>query len=245
MALPNEHQLTFDQYVDAQSMFAAIKARFGGNEATKKTQKALLKQQYENFSASSSESLDSILSASRLVSTIGNSGCVMPSVQSPKGSQLVHEDLSKLMYDLEDGFKVRSLSTAIKWEILPEECSSTRSKHTTMVLDLIGVTWQRKKFRQTWHSQTLSDTDFKAASYKRGLATLEGLEEFKEPEGGSANNRGNRIPVNTVQGSVKLVDLLVASIWLMLPMSKLVNAAGEKVNAAESLLVVSTEVNAN
>ncbi|GJV62695.1 ribonuclease H-like domain-containing protein [Tanacetum coccineum] len=44
MALPNEHQLTFDQYVDAQSMFAAIKARFGGNEATKKTQKALLQR---------------------------------------------------------------------------------------------------------------------------------------------------------------------------------------------------------
>ncbi|GJW44643.1 hypothetical protein Tco_0073442 [Tanacetum coccineum] len=44
MALPNEHQLTFNQYVDAQSMFAAIKARFGGNEATKRTQKALLKQ---------------------------------------------------------------------------------------------------------------------------------------------------------------------------------------------------------
>ncbi|GJY28876.1 ribonuclease H-like domain-containing protein [Tanacetum coccineum] len=45
MALPNEHQLTFNQYVDAQSMFVAIKARFGGNDATKKTQKALLKQQ--------------------------------------------------------------------------------------------------------------------------------------------------------------------------------------------------------
>ncbi|GJW44608.1 hypothetical protein Tco_0073407 [Tanacetum coccineum] len=28
MALPNEHQLTFNQYVDAQSMFVAIKARF-------------------------------------------------------------------------------------------------------------------------------------------------------------------------------------------------------------------------
>ncbi|GKF37654.1 hypothetical protein Tco_0114412, partial [Tanacetum coccineum] len=35
-------------------------SRFGGNEATRKTQKALLKQQYENFNASSSESLDSI-----------------------------------------------------------------------------------------------------------------------------------------------------------------------------------------
>ncbi|GJT02214.1 hypothetical protein Tco_0823383 [Tanacetum coccineum] len=46
-------------YVDAQSMFVAIKARFGGNDATKKTQKALLKQQYENFNAyDSSESLD-------------------------------------------------------------------------------------------------------------------------------------------------------------------------------------------
>ncbi|GJR20852.1 hypothetical protein Tco_0969379 [Tanacetum coccineum] len=38
----------------------SIKACFGGNDATKKTQKALLKQQYENFNATSSESLDSI-----------------------------------------------------------------------------------------------------------------------------------------------------------------------------------------
>ncbi|GKB59247.1 putative ribonuclease H-like domain-containing protein, partial [Tanacetum coccineum] len=60
MALPNEHQLTFSQYPDAKTMFVAIKTRFGGNEATKKTQKTLLKQQYENFSASSAESLDSI-----------------------------------------------------------------------------------------------------------------------------------------------------------------------------------------
>ncbi|GJY58893.1 putative ribonuclease H-like domain-containing protein [Tanacetum coccineum] len=36
-------------------MFVAIKARFGGNDATNKTQKALLKQQYENFNASSSD----------------------------------------------------------------------------------------------------------------------------------------------------------------------------------------------
>ncbi|GJT11306.1 retrovirus-related pol polyprotein from transposon TNT 1-94 [Tanacetum coccineum] len=30
MALPNEHQLTFSQYSDAKTMFAAIKTRFGG-----------------------------------------------------------------------------------------------------------------------------------------------------------------------------------------------------------------------
>ncbi|GJV74935.1 ribonuclease H-like domain-containing protein [Tanacetum coccineum] len=60
MALPNEHQLTFSQYPDAKSMFAAIETRFGGNAATKKTQKTFLKQQYQNFSATSVESLDSI-----------------------------------------------------------------------------------------------------------------------------------------------------------------------------------------
>ncbi|GJX65051.1 putative ribonuclease H-like domain-containing protein [Tanacetum coccineum] len=42
MALPNEHQLTFSQYSDAKTMFVAIETRFGGNEATKKTQKTLL-----------------------------------------------------------------------------------------------------------------------------------------------------------------------------------------------------------
>ncbi|GJW50225.1 hypothetical protein Tco_0091576 [Tanacetum coccineum] len=44
IALPNEHQLTFSQYSDAKTMFAAIKTRFGGNEATKKTQKTLLQK---------------------------------------------------------------------------------------------------------------------------------------------------------------------------------------------------------
>ncbi|GKC05809.1 hypothetical protein Tco_0997419 [Tanacetum coccineum] len=60
MALPNEHLMTFNQYKDAQTLFAAIQTRFGGNEATKKTQKTLLKQMYENFSAPSTKSLDSI-----------------------------------------------------------------------------------------------------------------------------------------------------------------------------------------
>ncbi|GJX36352.1 hypothetical protein Tco_0247909, partial [Tanacetum coccineum] len=51
MALPNEHLMTFNQYKDAKTLFAAIQTRFGGNEAIKKTQKTLLKQMYENFSA--------------------------------------------------------------------------------------------------------------------------------------------------------------------------------------------------
>ncbi|GKA93700.1 ribonuclease H-like domain-containing protein [Tanacetum coccineum] len=43
---------------DVKSLLEAIKNRFKGNAATKKTQRNLLKQQYENFSAPSSETLD-------------------------------------------------------------------------------------------------------------------------------------------------------------------------------------------
>ncbi|GKA41555.1 hypothetical protein Tco_0734215 [Tanacetum coccineum] len=39
MTLPSEHLLTFNKHKDAKSLFEAIEARFGGNEATKKTQR--------------------------------------------------------------------------------------------------------------------------------------------------------------------------------------------------------------
>nr|GEW49501.1 reverse transcriptase domain-containing protein [Tanacetum cinerariifolium] len=55
MVLPNEHLMTFNQYKDAKTLFAAIETRLGGNEATKKTQKTLLKQLYEKFSATSTK----------------------------------------------------------------------------------------------------------------------------------------------------------------------------------------------
>nr|GEU98239.1 ribonuclease H-like domain-containing protein [Tanacetum cinerariifolium] len=43
---------------DSKSLMEAIEKRFGGNKETKKVQKTLLSQQYENFSGTSSESLD-------------------------------------------------------------------------------------------------------------------------------------------------------------------------------------------
>nr|GEV33983.1 ribonuclease H-like domain-containing protein [Tanacetum cinerariifolium] len=67
MTLPNEHIMTFNQYKDAKTLFATIQIRFYGNEATKKTQKTLLKQMYENFSAPSTESLDSNFNSLRKI----------------------------------------------------------------------------------------------------------------------------------------------------------------------------------
>ncbi|GJY46978.1 putative ribonuclease H-like domain-containing protein [Tanacetum coccineum] len=78
MALPNEHQLIFSQYPDAKSIFATIETRFGGNAATKKTQKTLLKQQYENFSATSAKSLDSIFNRlQKIVSRLAILGVII------------------------------------------------------------------------------------------------------------------------------------------------------------------------
>ncbi|GJR41821.1 retrovirus-related pol polyprotein from transposon TNT 1-94, partial [Tanacetum coccineum] len=65
-------------YPDAKSMFAAIETRFGGNAATKKTQKTLLKQQYKNFSATSAESLDSIFNRlQKIVSRLAILGVII------------------------------------------------------------------------------------------------------------------------------------------------------------------------
>ncbi|GJX14497.1 hypothetical protein Tco_0206255 [Tanacetum coccineum] len=58
MALPNKDQLKFHSYKDAKLLMEAIEKRYGGNKESKKVQRTLLKQQYENFTGSSSETMD-------------------------------------------------------------------------------------------------------------------------------------------------------------------------------------------
>ncbi|GKE64428.1 hypothetical protein Tco_1518589 [Tanacetum coccineum] len=58
MGIPNEHQLKFNSIKDAKKLLEVVEKRFGGNATTRKTQRNLLKQQYENFTAPSSEMLD-------------------------------------------------------------------------------------------------------------------------------------------------------------------------------------------
>nr|GFA20741.1 ribonuclease H-like domain-containing protein [Tanacetum cinerariifolium] len=58
LSLPDEHQLRFSKYKAARELWTTILRTFGGNEATKKTKKNLLKQQYGNFKAGGSETLE-------------------------------------------------------------------------------------------------------------------------------------------------------------------------------------------
>ncbi|GKF07984.1 hypothetical protein Tco_0042208 [Tanacetum coccineum] len=58
MGIPNEHQLKFNSIKDAKKLLEAVETIFGGNAATRKTQRNLLKHQYKNFTAPSSKMLD-------------------------------------------------------------------------------------------------------------------------------------------------------------------------------------------
>ncbi|GJS16675.1 hypothetical protein Tco_0411147 [Tanacetum coccineum] len=58
MALPNKDQIKFHSYQDAKLLMEAIEKRYGGNKESKKVQRTLLKQQYENFAALSLETMD-------------------------------------------------------------------------------------------------------------------------------------------------------------------------------------------
>ncbi|GJY64752.1 hypothetical protein Tco_0466212 [Tanacetum coccineum] len=58
LAIPDEHLLKFNVVKDENTLWEAIKTIFGGNKESKKMQKTIRKQQYENFAASRSEGLD-------------------------------------------------------------------------------------------------------------------------------------------------------------------------------------------
>ncbi|GJS12506.1 hypothetical protein Tco_0406978 [Tanacetum coccineum] len=79
MALPNEHQLKFNSYTDAKTLMQAVENKFGGNTATKNTQKNLLKHQYENFVASNTEVIEQTYKRlQKLISQLEMHGEVIP-----------------------------------------------------------------------------------------------------------------------------------------------------------------------
>nr|GEX11353.1 hypothetical protein [Tanacetum cinerariifolium] len=74
LSLPDDHQQQFSKYKTARELWAVILKTFGGNEATKKTKKNLLKQQNGNFKAEGSETLEQTFN--RLENEDGNTACV-------------------------------------------------------------------------------------------------------------------------------------------------------------------------
>ncbi|KAJ9547448.1 hypothetical protein OSB04_019991 [Centaurea solstitialis] len=55
LAIPNEYQHQFCNCADAKALWNALEKRFSGTKSTKRNQKAVLKQQYENFMSTKNE----------------------------------------------------------------------------------------------------------------------------------------------------------------------------------------------
>nr|GEW45482.1 hypothetical protein [Tanacetum cinerariifolium] len=110
------------------------KQDFGRNEAIKKTQKTLLKQLYENFSATGTDSFDLIFNKLQklvsqlavLVSIANLSDATMYAflANQPNGSQLVHEDLEQIH---EDDLEEMDL----KWQLALLSMRAKRNQETT------------------------------------------------------------------------------------------------------------------
>ncbi|GKD75898.1 hypothetical protein Tco_1334180 [Tanacetum coccineum] len=75
----DEYQLRFHTIKDAKYLWAAIKSRFGGNVESKKMQKNVLKQQFENFYVSDTEGLDKAYDwFQKLISLLEFHGAAVP-----------------------------------------------------------------------------------------------------------------------------------------------------------------------
>ncbi|KAI3729290.1 hypothetical protein L6452_17943 [Arctium lappa] len=57
LAIPNEYQHQFCNCTDAEMLWNALEKRFSSTKSTKRNQKAILKQQYENFMSTKNESM--------------------------------------------------------------------------------------------------------------------------------------------------------------------------------------------
>ncbi|GKE19642.1 hypothetical protein Tco_1427219 [Tanacetum coccineum] len=108
MALPNKDQLKFHSYKDAKFLMEAIEKRYGGNKESKKVQRTLLKQQYENFSGSSSETMDQTFDRlQKLISQL-----------EIQGEVIAQEDMNlKLLRSLPSEWKTHALIWRNKEEI--------------------------------------------------------------------------------------------------------------------------------
>ncbi|GJX78226.1 ribonuclease H-like domain-containing protein [Tanacetum coccineum] len=118
MALPNKDQLKFHSYKDAKLLMEAIEKRYGGHKESKKVQRTLLKQQYENFAGLSSDEMDQTFDRlQKLISQL-----------EIQGEVIAQEDMNlKLLRSLPSEWK----TNALIWRNNTNSNSSTNKADNT------------------------------------------------------------------------------------------------------------------
>ncbi|GKC60445.1 ribonuclease H-like domain-containing protein [Tanacetum coccineum] len=103
---------------DAKKLLEAVETRFGRNEATKKTQRNLLKQQYENFTALRSEMLDQTFDwIQKLVYEPEVKGGLAPSFKVSTASTQVNAANSTNIDNLSDAVIYDMKEMDLRWQI--------------------------------------------------------------------------------------------------------------------------------
>nr|GEW98146.1 hypothetical protein [Tanacetum cinerariifolium] len=174
---------------DAKTLMEAIEKRFGGNKETKKVQKTLLKQQYENFTGSNSESLDQI--HDRLQKLISQLEIL--------GESLSQEDINlNTNESVSDDASVSAASAKVPFSALPNQIDADdleeidlkwqmamltmRAKSVKVLEAMIGAFRQKKNqpTMPSWHSPPqvlpvliMRKSQFDVISYKTGLKSVE------------------------------------------------------------------------
>ncbi|GJZ99495.1 hypothetical protein Tco_0672046 [Tanacetum coccineum] len=121
LAIPDEYLLKFHNVTDAKSLWAAIKARFGGNEESKKMQKNVLKHQFENFTTASNESRDKAYDMfQKLISQL-----------EVHGDPISKEDINQKVYEDEMKRSSSSTSTSQNLAFLSSENTSSTNEVST------------------------------------------------------------------------------------------------------------------
>nr|GEV85183.1 hypothetical protein [Tanacetum cinerariifolium] len=154
MVLPNEPLMTSNQYKDAKYLFDAIITRFGGNDATRKTQKTLLKQMYENFYAQSTKSLDSIFNRlQKIISQLAVLGeSILKEELNLKFLRILTSKWNTLVSN-NNLFTQGSRSNLREQQVvseLVEKLWSKKNKHPNLILFITVL-----KYIQKWNNQPL------------------------------------------------------------------------------------------
>ncbi|GKC58999.1 hypothetical protein Tco_1086597 [Tanacetum coccineum] len=182
MALPNEHRLTFCQYPDAKSMFAAIETRFGVVWMNKPEVKTMsIDDLYNNFkiveqkvkktvgTSSGGQNLAFMTALSSSSTNDANTACSQVSAASPSDLEQIHEDDLKAM-DLK--WQLSLLSVRAK-KYLPGRTEHQEEGRSVQKSRQPGTQGNNEDTSSQAMTQKLNQTEFIAATYNRGLAIVE------------------------------------------------------------------------
>ncbi|GJR09824.1 hypothetical protein Tco_0792476 [Tanacetum coccineum] len=190
MDIPNEHQLKFNSIKDAKKSLEAVEKRFGGNATTRKTQRNLLKPQYENFTAPSSEMLDQTFDRLQKLVSQNKADLDTMSMDDLYNNLKVYEPKVKGMsssistastqVNAANSTNIDNLSDAVIYAFFASQPNSPQLVHEDLQqihtddMEEMDLRWQMAMLTQRYQLlKDLKKSELMVLGYKTGLESVE------------------------------------------------------------------------